>query len=182
MHAQGCVEVQALRMSSDPPGPRPPMLKSMDDAMREQMHALLKSIIRLNSARLYFNAPVDWRKLKLVLYPEIIKEPMDLGTIDQRLDADRDQPFERKHYKLAEEFAHDVRLVWKNAFIFNGSSSSPVYKAAKELAKNFEEKLAKAYERAERLGPPCPLKARCLVRVRVSGRVSGRVRVRVRVS
>ena len=137
------------------------MLKSMDDAMREQMHVLLKSIMKLNDARLYFNAPVDWRKLKLLQYPEIIKEPMDLGTIDYRLDADRDEPFERKHYKLAEEFAHDVRLVWKNAFIFNGTPSSHVYKAAKSLAKNFEEKLAKAYERSERLGPPCPLKARC---------------------
>jgi len=137
------------------------MLKSMDDAMREQMHGLLKSIMKLNDARLYFNTPVDWRKLKLLQYPEIIKEPMDLGTIDYRLDADRDEPFERKHYKLAEEFAHDVRLVWKNAFIFNGTPSSHVYKAAKGLAKNFEEKLAKAYERSERLGPPCPLKARC---------------------
>ena len=64
------------------------MLKSMDDAMREQMHGLLKSIMKLNDARLYFNAPVDWRKLKLLQYPEIIKEPMDLGTIQAKMDAE----------------------------------------------------------------------------------------------
>jgi len=148
-------------MSSDPPGVRPPMLKSMDEAMRERMHLLLKSIMKLNHARAHFNVPVDWKKLKLLQYPEIIKDPMDLGMVEKKLEADRHEPFARKHYQLAEEFAHDVRLVWKNALVFNYTTSSPVYKSAKALAEIFEDKLAKAYRRSEMLGPPCPLKTRC---------------------
>jgi len=55
-----------------------------------------------------------------------------------------------------------VRLVWKNAFLFN-LPKDHVFKAAKSLAEMFEEKLhgRDMYMRSEMLGPPCPLKARC---------------------
>jgi len=146
---------------SAPTGVRPPMLKSMDEPMRERMLDLLTNLMRRKAAA-DFNSRLDWEKHKLTQYPIIIKEPMDLGTVRQRLEADRDQPFNSKHYEYAEEFAHDVRLVCKNAFIFN-QATTPVWKNAKSMGEIFEKQLAEAYhmQRSEMLGPPCPLKTRC---------------------
>jgi len=143
-----------------PPGVRPPMLKSMDEAMTDHMLTLLRRLMKLNAAIMNFNVPVDWKKFKLLQYPEIIKEPMDLGTVRNKLEADVKQVFENKHYQLAEEFAHDVRLVWKNAWTFN-HQVTPVYKAARVLAESFEKWLLEPYRRSEMLGPPCSLKTRC---------------------
>ena len=146
---------------SAPTGVRPPMLKSMDEPMRERMLDLLNRLMN-RKASADFNSRLEWEKLKLTQYPIIIKEPMDLGTVRQHLEADQDKPFDSKHYEFAEEFAHDVRLVCKNAFIFNQPSTA-VWKNAKSLAEIFEKQLADAYriQRSEMLGPPCPLKARC---------------------
>lgn len=155
----------AGQMTSDPgrapTGARPPMLKSMDEPMRERMLDLLTTLMRRKAAT-DFNNRLEWEKLKLTQYPIIIKEPMDLGTVKQKLEADCGKHYDNKNYEFAEEFAHDVRLVCKNAFIFN-QPSTPVWKNAKSLARDFEKLLADAYhiQRSEMLGPPCPLKARC---------------------
>lgn len=53
-----------------------------------------------------FREPVDWRGLELMDYTQVVKKPMDLGTIKRRLD--------RLQYSCAAEVAHDIRLVWKN--------------------------------------------------------------------
>jgi Bromodomain len=44
-------------------------------------------------------------------YPDIIKEPMDLSTIQKRLNS--------HYYANHEGFAHDVRLTFNNALCFN---------------------------------------------------------------
>ena len=152
--------MHAGQHAAEPPGPRPPMLKSMDEGMHEKMTQLLTEISRLKNARQYFNVPVDYVKLKLPTYLDIIKEPMDLGTVKAKLEADRSRDYDDKNYQFAEEFAHDVRLVFKNAFVFN-LPSHVVFKGAKQLADIFEEKLAALYKQAEMVGPPCPLKVRC---------------------
>ena len=142
------------------------MLKSMDESMTERMHKLLKRLMKRNHARVHFNAPVDWKKYKLLDYPTTIFEPMDLGTVLRKLEEDKHQPYERKNYELAEEFAYDVRQVWKNAFLFNGTPNGSsdrhgVPFGAKELAEDFEQWLVDEYKRSEVLGTPCPLKTRC---------------------
>jgi len=144
---------------AEPSGERPPMLKSMDVVMTEEMTKILNSIMRLKGG-MYFNRPVDWVALKLPNYLEVIRQPMDLGTVKSHLEADRQRPYAEKHYQFAEEFAHDVRLVWKNAFLFN-APSLVIYKTAKQMSDTFEEKLHAVYRSAEQLGPPCPLKVRC---------------------
>jgi len=53
-----------------------------------------------------FLEPVDWKAYGLTDYPEIIKKPMDLGTIQGKLETG-------KYQNNAEKFAADVRLVWK---------------------------------------------------------------------
>ena len=44
-------------------------------------------------------------------YPEIITEPMDLGTIKKRMTSSR--------YESHEQWADDIQKVWSNAMSFN---------------------------------------------------------------
>ena len=67
---------------------------------------MLKIITKLLSRRdsELFREPVKWKELGLVDYVEVIKTPMDLGTIKKKLDA--------KEYLKKENCASDIRLVW----------------------------------------------------------------------
>ena len=63
-----------------------------------------------------FLEPVAWRKLKLPLYPNVIKHPMDLGTISDKLD--------KSEYSDIFELNKDMKLVWSNAKKFNNPGSN----------------------------------------------------------
>lgn len=58
-----------------------------------------------------FHQPVDAELLGLHDYHDIIKKPMDLGTVKKKMD-DRE-------YKSAPEFATDVRLIFTNCYKYN---------------------------------------------------------------
>lgn len=58
-----------------------------------------------------FYKPVDAELLGLHDYHDIIKKPMDLGTVKQKMD--------NREYKTAPEFATDVRLIFANCFKYN---------------------------------------------------------------
>jgi len=92
-----------------------------------------------------FLEPVDWKAYNLPDYPEIIKHPMDLGTIDKKLLQNK--------YTSPEKFAADVRLVWKNAQTYNRSDSG-IYAAAEALSKLFEKKFAKIKKSGATPGSP----------------------------
>jgi len=81
-----------------------------------------------------FLQPVDWKGLNLPDYPQIIKDPMDLGTIENNIN--------RGVYKNAHEYARDVRLVWSNAKLYNQEGSG-IYVVAVALEKMFEQRFAK---------------------------------------
>lgn len=76
-----------------------------------------------------FCTAVDWKAWKLFDYPDVIKTPMDLGTIQKNLEAGK--------YKDALEFAHHVRLVWSNCKTYN-QDGSEYYKLAQKFSKKFE--------------------------------------------
>lgn len=78
-----------------------------------------------------FNKPVDAAGLGLHDYFEIIKNPMDLGTVKDRLN--------QNWYKSPLEFAEDVRLVFKNAMTYNPKGQD-VYVMAEQMSKIFEDK------------------------------------------
>jgi len=79
-----------------------------------------------------FLAPVDVVALRLPDYLTIITHPMDLGTINRKLN---DQ-----EYRRIGEFIIDVRLVWSNCKRYNNEQLE-VHKLAVLLEKLFEEKL-----------------------------------------
>ena len=60
-----------------------------------------------------FKAPVD--TTKWTTYLDVVKTPMDFGTIKRRL--------ETGAYASPEEFATDMRLVFSNAKTFNPAGS-----------------------------------------------------------
>lgn len=117
----------------------------------EQCKKILKQL-QTNKNATPFLEPVDWELLNLPTYPEIIKEPMDYHTIQNKL--------ETRQYRSHDDFANDVRLVSKNAMTFN-MAGSVFYKAANDILKTFET----SYERKKwdipitrpsrrRVGPP----------------------------
>jgi len=65
-----------------------------------------------------FNQPVDPVALRLEDYGKIVRKPMDLGTVRQRLEAGR--------YTSSEDLAADVRLTFGNAIRYN-PSGHPVH-------------------------------------------------------
>jgi len=81
-----------------------------------------------------FTEPVDWEAFGLLDYPEIITHPMDLGTVQTKLEDGK--------YAAPSDFAKDMRLVWKNAMTYNRPDSD-IFETAEKLAKLFEKKIAK---------------------------------------
>ncbi|GMI34111.1 hypothetical protein TeGR_g12756 [Tetraparma gracilis] len=81
-----------------------------------------------------FRHPVEWKELGLFDYPQIVKNPMDLTTVQKRL--------QTGHYGHVEEAAADVRLIWKNCQAYNADGSD-FYMLASDFAKRFEDKYAR---------------------------------------
>lgn len=79
-----------------------------------------------------FKEPVNWQEMGLFDYPQIIETPMDLGTVEAKL--------ENGEYTTASECAEDIRLVWRNCMTYNADGSD-FYQIAEKLAKKFEDKV-----------------------------------------
>lgn len=81
-----------------------------------------------------FLEPVDWKAFGLLDYPDVIKNPMDLGTIEKRLMGGE--------YSSPSKFAADIRLIWQNAQTYNRADSE-IYKISEVLSRLFEKKMSK---------------------------------------
>ena len=76
---------------------------------------ILLGDMRANPLSEWFRDPVDHIALGLTDYPQVISQPMDIGTIGKKC--------ERQQYISTEDYAHDVRLVWQNAITYNSAHS-----------------------------------------------------------
>lgn len=90
---------------------------------------ILTKLLR-NKVAYVFKAPVDAEALGLRDYHDIVKQPMDLGTVKLNLT--------RNVYATPREFADDVRLTFNNALLYN-PKHDPVHGMALEMMKRFEE-------------------------------------------
>ncbi|XP_022084196.1 bromodomain-containing protein 4-like [Acanthaster planci] len=81
-----------------------------------------------------FFKPVDADVLGLHDYHDIIKHPMDLGTIKEKL--------ENRVYKNANEFAADMRMMFTNCYKYNPPDHD-VVNMARKLQDVFEVRFAK---------------------------------------
>lgn len=84
-----------------------------------------------------FNTPVDPVELGLPDYFEVIKKPMDLGTVRKKL--------ENGVYQKIDEFEGHVLLTFNNAMLYN-PEGSVVYNMAKEMRTKFESDFARLME------------------------------------
>ena len=94
---------------------------------------ILADLFKLPTS-VYFREPVDPIKFNLPDYLDIIKQPMDLGTMRHNL--------HNFKYDTPAAFAEHMRLVFRNAIEYNQARDNPVHMAARDLAKKFEEKFA----------------------------------------
>lgn len=94
----------------------------------------LNELVKLQEAR-SFLLPVDklWPFESLHSYFDVIRQPMDLGTIRGKLD-------NGEYGTDPHAFAEDVRLVWSNAMTFNPPDTI-VYQQARSLSEKFERKM-----------------------------------------
>ena len=70
-----------------------------------------------------FKAPIDPVMLGIPNYPEIIKVPMDLSTLETKL--------KKKQYKTVKKFRSDFNLIVNNCYLFNGCDHHESKQAAK---------------------------------------------------
>lgn len=80
-----------------------------------------------------FYKPVDAKMLGLHDYHDIIKKPMDLGTVKRKMD--------EREYKTAAEFETDVRLIFSNCYKYNPPDHD-VVKMGRKLQDVFEMRFA----------------------------------------
>ncbi|KAF2228209.1 hypothetical protein BDZ85DRAFT_13177 [Elsinoe ampelina] len=84
-----------------------PLTKLQKKTLEEK----IKNTKKVKSA-IPFLRPVDYMALNIPNYPNIIKVPMDLGTMEQKLKTDQ--------YSSLEAFVNDFELMVNNCFTFNG--------------------------------------------------------------
>jgi hypothetical protein len=114
-----------------PTKPRPePSAELSEAAVFKQCETVLKKLMTQKYSHI-FNVPVDVVKLQIPDYFDIIKTPMDLGTVQKKL--------ESGSYTSPSDFAADVRLTFNNAMTYNPRGHA-VHDMAIQLNKMFENR------------------------------------------
>uniref|UniRef100_A0A915DMP2 Histone acetyltransferase n=1 Tax=Ditylenchus dipsaci TaxID=166011 RepID=A0A915DMP2_9BILA len=108
---------------------RNPVVEKIFDAdeLRSYLQPVCEKLYKLDEA-IPFRIPVDPEALQVPDYFDIVKQPMDLGTISQKLSTGK--------YKNPWEFCDDVWLMFENAWLYNRKNSK-VYKWCSQLSKIF---------------------------------------------
>ncbi|KAK9863292.1 hypothetical protein WJX84_010639 [Apatococcus fuscideae] len=102
----------------------------MDQDHKKRAHKALRTLMAHEIAISYFNEPVDADGLGIPEYLDVIKRPMDLGTVAHKLQADK--------YRSLVDFRADINLIWRNCQAFNEPGSN-VFEESKDLAAVFEQ-------------------------------------------
>ena len=108
---------------------------------KEMLGKLLK-----NKRAWPFEEPVDPKALKLGDYKKIVKKPMDLGTVRNKLEEEKYNEIETS----GEEFYSDVVRTFDNAMLYN-EEGDEIWEHAAALKSIFEEMWGAANAKLERL-------------------------------
>ena len=87
-----------------------------------------------------FLEPVDYKGLKLFDYPDVVKNPMDLGTCKNKL--------LNGEYKIFQEFMDDINLIWDNCRLYN-MSESDIVKCGNNCEKKMRQLIEKQFKNAK---------------------------------
>ncbi|KAI4366913.1 hypothetical protein MLD38_022715 [Melastoma candidum] len=110
------------------PAKQPPGQSAATVMLMKQCDTLLKRVMD-HQYGWVFNKPVDVKALNIPDYFDVIKHPMDLGTVKSRLGSGA--------YSNPLEFVADVRLTFSNAMTYNPPGNH-VHMMADTLSKFFE--------------------------------------------
>jgi bromodomain-containing factor 1 len=126
-------EPPAKRFKTEPSTPAPvyDTSKKLGASQHKFLHALLRQVKR-NKDSAPFREPVDHVKLNIPRYPEIIDRPMDLSTIEKKLNAGV--------YPVVQAFIDDFNLMVENCVKFNGPEN-PITKMGKNMQAMFERSM-----------------------------------------
>ncbi|XP_045761111.1 bromodomain-containing protein 3-like isoform X1 [Maniola jurtina] len=120
--------------------------EKLSDALKSCNEILKELFSKKHSGYAWpFYKPVDAELLGLHDYFDIIKKPMDLGTVKQKMDT--------RAYKTAAEFAADVRLIFTNCYKYNPPDHD-VVAMARKLQDVFEMRYAKIPDEPSHVGVP----------------------------
>ena len=131
-------ELPVKRTKSNPPS----------QAKVDFMPRILRKLMS-NKNSWAFNEPVDAEYWGVLDYYEIIKTPMDFGTIVTKLDAGEYKTEGSAHGPL--RYVTDVRQVFYNAWTYN-QPGHQVYEYAQEIGRIFETELRKAVGEDDKWG------------------------------
>jgi len=112
------------------------MLFEFSDEMEECQQILV--FLLKHKLSFPFNQPVNPQELGIPDYFDVIKEPMDLGTVSEKLSYGE--------YESIDDFVADVRLIWSNALLYNPPGNE-VHEMAQSLSNLFEKKISILYEK-----------------------------------
>ncbi|KAL3437402.1 Bromodomain-containing protein [Aspergillus tetrazonus] len=131
---QGSAELKAPELPT-PVTETPMTTENGDGPLTRVQHRFLvkaiQSLKRLHDARFY-KEPVDPVKMAIPTYFDVIKEPMDLGTIEQKL--------KNNVYTSPQSVFNDFELMVRNAHVFNGPDHI-VSVEGKRLQATFEKQM-----------------------------------------
>ncbi|OII71840.1 uncharacterized protein cubi_00648 [Cryptosporidium ubiquitum] len=106
----------------------------MIESYSREYNEVLSQLRELQDSEAFLE-PVNWKKLGLDDYPDIVKNPMDLKTVGKKVKAN--------FYSKAEQFWADIDLIWHNCQLYNHESSD-VYQQSirmQEAANNLKDML-----------------------------------------
>ena len=115
----------------------PPYLKCQ--ITQEDITKLQKifTVLEADPQAIDFLEPVDYIALNILDYPEIIKHPMDLGTVKKNL--------LNKVYNTFQDFLSDIDLIWKNCKTYN-MHGSEIVKMCNHCEKVFKKQMEKLFK------------------------------------
>ena len=114
------------------PIPDVPENAQIYDSWEKAAKRLMNTLWKHNNAWI-FHEPVDAEKLGIPDYFDIVKQPMDLGTVKQRLQSN--------YYTSMQQFLNEVQLIFDNCILYNGESSQ-----VSIMCKNVRDEYYKLYE------------------------------------
>ncbi|KAG0043445.1 hypothetical protein BGZ83_011402 [Gryganskiella cystojenkinii] len=119
-------------LHSDLSAPRSVARKvAMTREQRKYCGAIIKLLKRHRDAPAFLY-PVDPVALKIPDYPDVIQHPMDLSTVENKLNS--------VDYETVDDFVADINLIFSNCYLYNGREL-PVSICAANLEKSFQNSL-----------------------------------------
>lgn len=107
--------------------------------------------LKKNKSAAAFLKPVDWQTMKLLTYPDIVKHPMDLSTMETKL--------KNGNYTSVNEYVLDFEQMVQNTLLFNGPAHL-VTVAGNNLRSQLSAQLRKLPKKGEVAQAPPPKQER----------------------